>query len=631
MAIFNQHHSRGREFTMKLKAFLFCVSLLLVPIAGGQETVTELDLRQAALPEAHLAVYGKHNPERDYQREYLAKVWQTVQDEKLCERILKIVTSQVPEDELTEVRQQIDELRGAIDPSLSSSILDCEEVLYVQMMQFPANHHLVVVRYPTGVAEKLESSCQNLFALLENKSEGKVPVTRLSHGDIEVTGLRLPPEVPIQPAIARLGDVFLASSSQALLSQALERLQNGSGVSKFDDPRFVEALEHLPTPEDAIAIFDGRQIFKQLATMGDFVRQQSQNNPEAEKVAEIMDLVVDELAVIDYEVSVEYTEGYENRTASLGKITPDAKDKLLGKMALGGQAFDDWQTWIPADAVSYSLSKGVRLHAAYERVMEILQTKFPESQNALDKFAKAQDELDLHLDRDFLQSFSGECVSVTLPRADQGQDSVIALKCSNPDRIRELLHRLVDNLNKIPALASQQISLVEADSLAGFETLNVATLAAFNVKPVIGFSDGWMMMGSNTECLQKVLDTRAGKSPTIDSSEHFERFNLPVKGAVDSLSFTDLEKSTRHVADMIRKVGGVAPMFLAMAGANANAEEMKPVVEALGILPNIANVVEKFGFYQAKLTVVQEGPLPDSYLKQSVTLIRPPVAAAIDE
>jgi hypothetical protein len=260
--------------------------------------------------------------------------------------------------------------------------------------------------------------------------------------------------------------------------------------------------------------------------------------------------------------------------------------------------------------------------------MEILQDKFPETKVGLDKFAKVQDELDLHLDRDILQSFSGENVSVTLPRADQGQDSVFALKCTNPDRIRELLHRLVDNLNKFPALATQQINLAEIESLSGFETLNVAMLAAFNVKPVIGFSEGWMMIGSNPECVQKILDARAGKTPTIDGSKHFERFHLPVKGTVDSLSFTDLEKNIHHVADMIRKIGGVAPMFLAMAGANANAEEMKPLIEALAILPSVASVVEKFDFYQANLTVVQAGPLPNSYMKQSVTLIRPPLVAS---
>jgi hypothetical protein len=440
--------------------------------------------------------------------------------------------------------------------------------------------------------------------------------------------LNLPPNVPVGLAFARLDDVFLISTSRILLSQSIEMLKNGSTDSKFDDPRFAEAFAKLPTAEDSIVIFDAQQLFGELRGIGEFIRQQAPDNPEAAKGIDILNLVIDEVAIIEYEVTVEYTDGHQNRTATLGKLTADAKEKVLGKAVAGGQAFEDWQSWVPADAEAYSLSKGIQMHPIYEGVIEILQTKFPETKAGLDKFAALQDQFDLHLDSDILQSFSGESVSLSLPREDKGQDTVFALKCTNPERIRELLHRLVDNVNKLPAMATQQLGLAETEGLSGFETLSVPMLVAFNVKPAIGFNDGWLMVGSNPECLQKVLDTRSGKSPTIDSSAHFERFNLKVDGPVDSLSFTDLGQSTRHAADAIRKVGGIAPMFLAMVGAQGDAKDLKPIFDALALLPSIANVIEKFDYYEAKLTVVQDGPLPDSYLKQSVTLIRPPMLAS---
>lgn len=611
---------------MKFYAILLCACLALAPWAQGQQTPASIDLRQAALPEAHMVVYGKHNPERDYQNAYLEEVWQTVLDEKIGERLLAIVTSRMPEQDINQARSVLDELRTAIEPVLASESFVCEESLYLQVMQLPANHQLVAFKLQGDTAEKIDASLQNLLTLLEKKAEGKVPIASLSQGDVEITGLALPPESPFQPAYARMGNVLLIGSHQPLLLQVIQALQGGSTSSKFDDPRIVEALAHLPEPEDTIVIFDGQQLFKQLGDLSTLIIRQAPENPQALKAANILQLVCDEMAVIDYEVTVEYTDGNQNRTMSLGKATPDAAGKLLGKMLIGGEAFKDWQSWIPADAVAYSLSKGVRLHPAYERVMEILTTKFAEeTREPLAKFEKAQQDLDLYLDRDILQSFSGEAVSITLPGANEGQDSFVALKCTNPDRIRELLHRLVDNLNKLPALQAQQINLASVDGLDGFESLNVATLAAFNMKPVIGFHDGWMMIGSNPACIQKVLDARAGKIPAIDSSADFERFNLSVDGPVDSLRFTDIEKSIHHAADMIRQVGGIAPMVLAMAGANANAEELKPVFEAVAILPSIAKVVEKFDFYQANLSVVQAGPLPDSYVKQSVTLIRPPV------
>jgi hypothetical protein len=611
---------------MKLKAIFLCVCLVAAPWVQGQEASTTHDLRQIALTEAYMVVYGKHNPERDYQSAYLKEVWQTVLDEKIGERLLTIVTSRVPEEKLADARQVLAELQKAVEPVLTSDSLVCEESIYIQVMQLPANHQLVAVKLNDDSAEKIDASVQNLIAILEQKSEGKIPLAQLSQNGVEITSLALPPDAPFQPAYARMGNVILLASHQPLLLQAIQALQGGTNTSKFADPRIIEALKNLPEPEDSIVIFDGQQMFKQIRGLGDFIRQQSKNDPKAEQVAQIMELVSDELGIIDYEVTVEYTDGNENRTMGLGKLTPNASEKLLGKMALGGEMFDDWQSWIPADAVAYSLSTGLRLHPAYERVMEILNTRYAdETKDALAKFEQVQKDLDLYLDRDILQSFSGETVSITLPGASEGQDSFLAVKCTNPDRIRELLHRLVENLNKLPALQAQQINLAGVEELDGFETLNVSTLAAFNVKPVIGFHDGWMMIGSNPACIQKVLDARAGKSPTIDGSTAFERFHLPVKGPVGSLAFTDIEKSVHNVADMIRKVGGIAPMFLAMAGANANAEELKPAFEAIAILPSIAKVVEKFDFYQANLSVIQAGPLPDSYLKQSVTLIRPPL------
>lgn len=612
---------------MKLTAIFLCVCLIAAPWAQCQEVSTITDLRQAALPEAYMVVYGKHNPERDYQSAYLKEVWQTVLDEKIGERLLTIVTSRVPEEKLADARQILGELKKAVEPVLTSDSLVCEESIFIQAMQPPTNYQLVAVRLKGDGAETIDASVQNLITMLEQKSEGKVPLARLSQNGVEITTLDLPPNAPFHPAYARLGNVIFFTSHQPLLLRAIQALQGGTENSKFADPRIIEALKNLPEPEDSIVIFDGQQLFKQIRGIGDFIRQQSKNDPHAEPVAQIMELIGDELDIIDYEVTVEYTDGNENRAAGLGKLTPDAGEKLLGKLALGGEMFDDWQSWIPADAVAYSLSTGLRLHPAYERIMEILNTRYPaETQEALAKFEQAQKEIDLYLDRDILQSFSGEVVSIMLPSASEGQDSFLAVKCTNPDRIRKLLHRLVDNLNKLPQLEAQQINLASVEGLDGFETLNVATLAAFGVKPVIGFHEGWLMIGSNPTCIQKILDARAGKTPTIDSSAHFERFHLPVEGAVGSLAFTDIEKSIHHAADMIRKVGGIAPMFLAMTGANANAEELKPVFEAVAILPSIAKVVEKFDFYQANLSVVQPGPLPDSYLKQSVTLIRPPVA-----
>ena len=69
-------------------------------------------------------------------------------------------------------------------------------------------------------------------------------------------------------------------------------------------------------------------------------------------------------------------------------------------------------------------------------------------------------------------------------------------------------------------------------------------------------------------------------------------------------------------------------MIMSMAGANANQEELKPIQEALALLPDVAKIVGKFDFLEANVTVVQAGDEPDSYVKRSVTVVRPAEAEA---
>lgn len=625
---------------MKAISWIGCVAVLCyAPWLAAAEADAGTDLRRCVPAEAHLAVYGRHNPERDYQRAYLEDICQTVRDEHLVERFVEIITSRIPEENLEGAKSVYEEIRTALSPADWQSLANCQELVYAQQMELPVNHHLVVLRLPSNGAENIEDSVKNLFGLLEKYSKGKVTVISRIEDEAMVTVLDLPEGVPIRPTVCRIGDVVICSTSETIAKQSLALLQGRGGPSKFDDPRLAEALAQLPEPEDAIVFFDGEQLFAQLRGLGDFIRQQSRRQGEAdekaERVADLFELLFDETAISDYEVTVEYTEGNQNRTATFGKWSAGAEDKLMGTMLMGGEPFDKWQTWIPADAVSYSLTSGVRLHPFYERLTQLLREKVPQAQAKLDEFERVQQDFDVHLDRDILQSFSGECVSVTLPSLDpatpNGHESVSALRCHNSKRIGELLHRLVDSLNRIPAVQAQQLQLEPCEDLPGFERLNALIFAMFNVQPVIGFDDGWMVLGSSPGAVKRVLDVRANRGETIDASENFRRFKLEIDGPVKSLSYADLANHTRHAAQVIRQVGVFAPAVLGMVGAQANAEDLKPVQELLALLPSVANVVEKFDFLEAQLSVEQAGDLPYSYVRHSVTLVRPPAETAVTD
>jgi len=619
-----------------IKTLVGCAALLLAPGTCLAETATQIDLRRGVPTEAHLAIFGQHNPERDYQRAYLAEVCQTFEQEKIVERLIKIVSERMSQTDLENTRSAIDEIKGALEPVDWEAVLNCQEVVYSQIFQIeemPANQHLVLLRMEPAEAQQLHTGMKNLLGLIEKYSGGRTSLLSETEGEAELTILELPGRSPITPTFAQLDGVFLFATTTDIARQSLKMLQGGEEPSKFDDPRLLEALASLPEPEDALVFFDGQLLFKKLEGIGDFVERVSNEDPDALRAAGLIKLVFDELQVFDYEISVEYTEQYQNRTASLTKLLPGADQKLLGKVMLGGKPFEQWQRWIPADAVAYSLGTGARLHPLYEGIIELLKEQVPESVEPLERFEQFQAEIGVHLDRDILQSFSGESVSITLPSSSGqgGHDSVTAVRCQNPERIKELLHRLVDTLVEMPALQAQELSLEPCEDLEDFEELSAAAFAMFQVQPVIGFQDGWMICGTNAEAVRQVLDARSGDAEAIDASAEFQKFKLEIQGPVDSLSYTNLEEGTQHTANTVRQIGAMAPMIIGMVGQDADPEELRPVQEIFGLLPGLANVIEKFDFYQASLSVVQSGEQPNTYLSRSVTLVRPPGESADED
>jgi hypothetical protein len=602
------------------------LSAFAAPVwADGEKTV---DIKRAALADAHLAIYARHNPQRDYQREYFAEAWKTFQDERIGQRLIKIICSRLPEEKLATATSKFQELKTALEPINVQALLNADEVVVVQVFEGMFNQTLAAARLNSTAAADCERGAVQAFELVARWTDGKATVKSSRVKNAAVTTLELPKESPFQPAFARLNDIVLISTNVGLLRHSVEQLQDDSAKSKFDDPRLKEALAHLPKPEDALVFFDGRRLFQSLGGIGDSIRSQSKNDADAARVARLIDRVVDETAILDYEVTVEYTEPGQNHTAAFGKLADGFDGKLLGRALSQAKPFDNWQSWVRKDATAYSLSPGVSLHVLYDGIVKLVREEFPESQYGFDKFAELQERVGVNLDRDILQSFSGESVSVTVPvkTADGStrQESVTALKCQNPDKIRELLARAVDGLNSIPAVQMQQLKLEDCNDLKGFQKLHAAIFQMVGAQPVIGFRDGWMILASNQEAAEKLLAVREGKAESIDGAAIFAKLGIDPKGTVYRVSYRDIGAGVRQAADTIDKIGAMAPMFLSMAARNAKPEDLKLVQEVIGLLPSVAKVVRKFDFFGHNLSVTRQGPSPGTYLRESVTEVRVP-------
>jgi hypothetical protein len=603
--------------------------------AAAAEGPKCLDLCRAVPADAYMVIHGKHNPKRDFQREYFKAVWKAVEETKIVDQVVQIVTSRLPSEKLEQAKGVLEEVKKAAAPIKLDALANCKEMVWAQRMAIMSEEvkavtaqHLVLLRLGPKAAAETQQGIKNLFALAEKHSEGKVSVKTSTEGDATVVALEMPPPVPFQPTVIRIGEVLLLSSSDELARRSLGMLVHGGGPSKFDDPRLKEALAHLPKPEDALVFYDIKQQLGQLRGMVDFVRTAGHGAPAAERVAGLMELAFDEVSILDYQATVEYTEGNLNRSATYDKLLPGTENKTLVKVFAGGKPFTDWQTWVPANAVAYSLTRGANLHPLYQRVIEVIKERFPEAERGLENFEEIQSRIDVHLDRDILEAFSGECVSVSLPAATAspsgGHDRVVALRCHKPDRIRELLHRLVDKVKGHPAVAAQQLRLDKCPTLEGFEEVSALALLGFGVKPVIGFRDGWMFFGSRAEAVKTVLQTRAGKNPSIAGTKAFQQFQLKVQGPVSSISYSNLAESIREIAKTLDQAGTIAPLIIGLVGAKAKPEDLKPVEEVLALLPSLGKIVSKLDFLESEMAVTQAGDRPGTFQRRTVIMVRPP-------
>ncbi len=596
------------------------------PAVAGQ--VEAGDLKEAIPADAFLAVYGKHNPERDYQKQHMKAVWDEFEKSRIVERSIQIIQSKMAEDDLGQMIAVRDTLFAAMAPVQWDKLADLQEIAYGQRMEGVASQHVVLARFPEGGAASLVEGITNLFKLAEGAANGNLSINTDSFEGTAITTLQLPPGVPMAPSIGLNGDLFIFSTTPELAKQCLTLMNNPSAKSKFDDPRVTAALSHLPEAEDALVFFDGQALMQQLNGIVAFIQGVGAGNEDALRVAALVESILTEVNIVDHEVTVEYTDGNRNLSATFGAAAASSSNTVLGKMVAGQETFKNWANWIPVSATGFSMNTGANMHPMYEWVTTKIPEMFPESQQGFDKFAQIQDQFDVHLDGDILKSFSGESVSVTMPGPltpfGPSAKSVSMMKCSNPERIDELMNRAVDALMQIPQVKAQGLSFQESNSLDGFKEVKAGILAMMGgMNPVVGFRDGWMTMGTHTDAVQTVMLTKGGEGENFASSPKFAQFEMEITGPVYSISYSNTGESIRQAAQAMQQVGAMLPMMMAMAGGGNNAPDLAPIQDVLQMLPSIGRIVAKFDFIDSKLSYSQPGPTDGTYIRHAVTLIRP--------
>ena len=96
-----------------MKTLNLCLAAaILLPMSLAASATEEgtLDLRRGVPADVYMAVYGKHNPERDFQRQHFEEVWKTIKETKILEKALQIVTSRMSQNDVEQAQAVLKEV-----------------------------------------------------------------------------------------------------------------------------------------------------------------------------------------------------------------------------------------------------------------------------------------------------------------------------------------------------------------------------------------------------------------------------------------------------------------------------------------------------------------------------------------
>lgn len=614
-------------FSRLLKRSTLIAATLLTAVIPS----TNADLKDAFPDDVFLAVYGMQNPEREYQKQHYAKVWETIESTDIVGRFAKAVQNQMSGGDVEEMLKVRDTLEAAIAPIQWDALADMQEIAFGMRMQGPLNQQFVLVQFDAAAGQSLFDGISNLMQLAAEKSNGRVPAVAGETNGMKILTLQLPNGAPMSPSIGIRDGLFLFTTNSEMASEVLGLLDDPSQISKFDDPRVTTALASLPKAEDALVFFDGNALQEQLQGVLAFAQAMTQNDENAQKGIDLLQRTIAQTHIAEFEVTVGYTEGYRNLTATYGKSTPDADSLVFGRIFGGKELFSDWASWIPKEANGFSLGGGASLHPLYEWIETELPKSFPESQQAFDRLAAMEQQFDVKIDDDILSNINGEFASISTPGPQgpfgKSNNSVAMMKCNNAPRLQELIGRAMDAVAEIPQAKQQGFKVVDSQDIRGYKELSINMLAMLGgaIKPTYGVSDGWFTFGSSPSAIQQVMMVRNGEAANFTQSEAFAKFETEVTGDIYSISFANTGQSIRDAAAQMQQMGTMIPMMMAMAGGGqGGGPDLTAAQDFLQLLPSVGRIIGTFDFLDATMMYSKPGPEAGTYLRHTITKIVPP-------
>jgi hypothetical protein len=616
---------------------------------GGAAAVAQTDLSRFPLTKAipadvFIAVAARENPEQKFLKEYWAEVGEAFFESGVLDDLWELITDQVPDEELDKIenmKEQFSTLCGEVE----WGALFGKEMIYAGRF---SSGPLTGSPYEGLLIGRLESkkqaaaNCTALKAILKEVVElveAQAGEKVVALGETEVEGQKFTTFGPaFMPQMISLGGqddlIILSLFNRSMLQESMALLKGASKKQGLvETPRFKQAFKELPPAEELLVFWDAGRMFEAVKGM---IREAAAGSPPAKKrthrpakkegkgrgqeeaeeddpetdqaesqgVGEeeipirMISKLLSDLAVFDYTAKVEWTDGYRVFSEQVSQLVPDAKQKALYGVLAGGTPIEKFEKYIPKEATSFSCHSGINFPKLYRYITGFVEEYVPEGKRHLADFEKTIEEgLELNLEKDVLALLDGGMISVAMDK-----DWVFMLKVTDEKKATQLITKLLDMVNeKLKKENALMITEVEVAGRQGFMQLSHPMMLMFGgfKPPVLGFADGYLILGSSVETVARCLRTAQGEHPNITKNERWQKEALPPKtGPLDSIGFSD---ETNTGTELQAAIGGLcmATGMIGMFGQDMPPEVRSFITSLTPILTKLGPVAAKIDFYQS--------------------------------
>lgn len=621
--------------------------------------MAKFPLAKAAPADAFLAISAKHNPERKFLEEYNGKVWEAFNDSGIMQDVWDLIIDMMPDEDAEKFEAIVDRFKTHITSvqwcdmfgkemvhvgRLSTTITagsPYEGVLIGRMdpKSAEANYgHLKAIldeitklakeaggSHSAGSGDDADSEAADEEADGEKSDEGKddskseakaasgsplsVEEAKLHGGTFARLLVSGYPGGSIISVGYRGDLVVISFTGDKLVKDCMDLLKGeAEKTSLIESKRFKTAIDELHDAEDTVVFFDIGKMLGAINGLIKTVKDMEKNDAEAQNVIGVVTKLIDDVAIIDYMVAVEWTEGYRTMAESLTTLVDGAKSRPLYKVFVNGKTADDFSKFVPKKAHTFSVGTGINWPELYRYIINFIESTGPEGKEAIAEWGKVQKRIELDVEKDVMGLFEGPYASVNLGK--DGGEWVLLLKVSDEKKAEAQVKRLLDTVNGLMNQGGGGGGLiltpVTIAGKKGFTQISHPMMAMMGgIKPpVIGCGEGHLIIGTSAQSISECLETSKGEAPNITESKRFkDEVLMPKGGKVDSISYVDQANFAGEMQEMISGLGMGVGMVSMMAGGQLPPQARTILGGIPPILGKLVPVVEQLDFYLSTASV----------------------------